>query len=93
MAGIADYKCDKCGFMDEYIDSISVAEKPPEICPKCNEGKMEKQFGFNGGIDFVGPGFYINDHGKHNWKKGKTDAQIADCLAPDKVTGKYKDPY
>jgi len=93
---IFDFKCSKCGFQDEYIESFSVPKemKAPKICPKCNEGEMEKQFSSkNIGIDFIGSGFFINDYGKHNWKKGKTPDQIADYLVPDKTTGRYKDPY
>lgn len=85
-----DYKCDKCEFMDEYNTSISVPKEmnPPEKCPKCQEGNMVQQFSVNQlGIDFIGPGFYINDYGKHAWKKNNSLNDQAKILAGE------KDPY
>lgn len=86
------YLCSECGFKEEYIESFSVAKENwhPEICPKCGIGKLESIFDMSGhsvGIDFVGSGFYINDHGKHNWRLGKTKDQIA------KVLSNQSDPY
>lgn len=91
-----DYKCNnkKCDFNDEYLDTPSCREDIPEICPKCKKGKLVKQFPdcSKTGFDFVGPGFYINDYGKHNWRKGKTAAEQAGYLVKGD-DGKYKDPY
>jgi len=89
---INTYKCDKCGFSDEYIESFSVSEdcKHPEKCPECKKGKMEKVFDMangHGGFDIVGPGCYLNDYGKHAWKKNLSkEDQI-------KVLKDNKDPY
>jgi len=90
-----DYCCDSCGFMDEYIIYKGLEEgKEPTECPKCKKGKMKRQFsvGKTVGIDFVGPGFYINDYGKHNWKKNLSIDDQSKVLAPD-ANGNYKDPY
>lgn len=77
-----DYKCCDCG---KTVEIITTIKKPPKKCEVCG-GKMEKLFSPNEniGIDFIGSGFYINDHGKHNWKKGKSDSEIADILNSDK---------
>jgi putative FmdB family regulatory protein len=89
---IYDFRCDKCGHIGEYIISPSVKDEIPEKCPKCNDGNFVKQFPNSFAFDIVGS-CYMNDYGKHAWKKGKTDSQISDYLVPDKATGKYKDPY
>lgn len=86
------YKCSECDFQDEYVESFSTSRKNwhPEVCPQCNKGKLEKIFDMAGhsiGIDFVGPGFFINDSGKHNWRQGKSKDEISKVLAGE------KDPY
>lgn len=90
-----DYKCDSCGFQDEYmVTSNAACGKEPGKCPKCKKGEMKRQFsvGKSLGIDFVGSGFYINDYGKHAWKKNLSDVDKAKVLSPD-ANGQYKDPY
>ena len=92
---LKDFKCNKCDFTDEYLIGATVKEGAEPIdCPKCKEGKMEKIWstGKSIGIDFVGPGFYINDYGKHAWKKRMNDEDLAKVLTPDH-NGNYKDPY
>lgn len=90
---IVDFRCDKCGFTDEYIIGSTNGGKAPDNCPKCNEGKMERLFSTNQvGIDFVGPGFYINDHGIHAWKKRLSPEDQVKVLNPDH-NGNYKNPY
>lgn len=84
-----DYKCNECGFMDEYCTGQSVpkAMNPPEVCPKCGKGKLEKQFSVQGqSFDIVGS-CYMNDYGKHAWKKNMSLDDQAKVL-----TGN-KDPY
>lgn len=83
------YKCNECGFTEEYVESFSTSKESwhPENCPKCKEGKLEKVFDMAGhsiAIDFVGSGFYINDYGKHNWKKGKSSEEISKVLSGEK---------
>jgi predicted nucleic acid-binding Zn ribbon protein len=86
------YKCSGCGFTEEYIEGAhtSIEMQHPEICPQCNVEKLEKVFDLTGhsiGIDFVGPGFYINDSGIHAWKKRMS---LED---QSKVLSGQKDPY
>lgn len=89
---INKYSCPDCGFIEEYIESFSVSKAlwHPEVCPKCNKGKMEKVFDMkdgHGGFDIIGPGCWLNDHGKHAWKKN---------LSPEdqvKVLKDNKNPY
>jgi len=89
---INTYKCTVCDFQEEYIESTSVAKENwhPDHCPKCIGGTLEKIFDLAGhsiGIDFVGPGFYINDYGIHNYKaRMSLDDQA-------KVMSGEKDPY
>jgi len=87
-----DYKCNKCGFTDEYIIGKTMAEgKEPDVCPKCNEGKMERQFSpTKAEADVIGGYDYI--YGKKNWKRNLSVADQAKVLSPD-INGNYKDPY
>jgi len=89
---INKYKCSDCEFTEEYVESFSTEKKlwHPEVCPKCNKGKLEKVFDLAGhsiGIDFIGPGFWINDNGIHAWKKHLSKEDQV------KVLKENKDPY
>jgi predicted nucleic acid-binding Zn ribbon protein len=88
---INHYKCNECDFEEDYVESISVPKSMfhPEICPQCNTGKLEKVFDMNngsGGFDIVGY-CYMNEYGKHNWKKNLNLSDQAKVLAGE------KDPY
>jgi len=88
---IFNYKCDstECDFKEEYIESFSIPKENwhPEICPKCNKGKLEKQFDLSGqSFDLVGD-CYLNTYGKHAWKKNMSASDQAKVLAGE------KDPY
>jgi putative FmdB family regulatory protein len=88
---INKYHCNSCDFEEEYIESFSTSKElwHPENCPKCNTGKLEKIFDMKdgkGGFDIIGFCF-MNTHGKHNWRLGKTQDEISKVL-----TGE-KDPY
>ena len=92
---IVDFRCDKCGFTDEFLISFSVEGAiAPTKCDKCTDGVMERLFstGKTIGIDFVGPGFYINDHGTHNWKARLSSDDQSKVLNPNE-NGVYKNPY
>lgn len=70
---INKYKCLECDFIEEYVESFSTSKENwhPEICPKCNKGNLEKVFDMSdshGGFDIIGS-CYLNDYGKHAWKK------------------------
>jgi len=93
-----DFKCnnEKCNHVEEHFagKDIGVVDPIPEVCPVCNEGKLEKQFSpARISFDIIGSGCYMNDHGKHAWKKNKSPTEIADYLTPNPETGRYKDPY
>lgn len=87
-----DFKCEACGFTDEYIVYSGLKDAVAPIgCPKC-KGLMTKQFGVNGfNFDLIGwsPD---NEHGKKNWKKRLSPDDQAKVLTPDH-NGKYKDPW
>ena len=85
------YKCPECDFKEEYIESFSTSKENwhPEICPKCNKGTLEKVFDMTnsrGGFDIIGS-CYMNDYGKHAWKK---NLGIEDQV---KVLKENKNPY
>lgn len=92
---VYNYKCNKCGFLDEYIIYKGLAEGvEPTVCPKCNEGKMERQFSIGKTMAFDIVGYcYTNVYGKKNWKRHLSLEDQAKVLTPDPITGKYKDPY
>ena len=63
-----DYKCNNedCDFIEEYYSGFSTPKdmEPPEVCPKCKEGKLEKQFSTDRqSFDVVGGYEYL--YGKH----------------------------
>jgi len=87
-----DFKCDKCGAVMEFNTnkSLPASMKPPEdgICPKCHEGKIEQLFSPTGiSFDIVGEGCYMNDYGKHAWKKNLSVKEQAEVLSGE------RDPY
>ena len=88
---IKSYKCDKCEFTEEYVESSSTSKEcwHPENCPECKEGKLEKLFDMKdsrGGFDIVGS-CYTNDFGRKAWKKNLSqEDQI-------KVLTQNKNPY
>jgi len=83
-----NYKCNNCGFTNEYTKSISVPKEmqPPKKCPKCKNGKMERQFSPQGqSFDVVGG--YDYQYGKKAWKKNMSVSDQSKVLAGE------KDPY
>jgi putative FmdB family regulatory protein len=86
---IFEYKCNECGYVEEFIESFSVSKENfhPNECPKCQKGKLERQFNVdNQTFDVKGGSSYHG--GKKDWKRNKTPDQIADVLAD-----KNKNPY
>jgi putative FmdB family regulatory protein len=76
---IFDYKCDKCGNVEEHISF-----KVPENCPKCLTGKFEQQFSPTRiSFDIIGS-CYMNDYGKHAWKRNMSVADQASVLTGEK---------
>jgi rubredoxin len=70
-----DYKCDKCGYVEEFIFSTSLPKPEiPEVCPKCSEGKLVYEFsiGHHGGFDVIGGYDYMYGK-KKNWR-GSSDS-------------------
>lgn len=83
-----NYSCTECSFTDEYNTnkSLPAAFHPPEFCPKCGKGKMEKQFSATG-ISFDVIGGYEYQYGKKNWKRNLSDNEKSKVLAGQ------QDPY
>ena len=88
---INTYKCNKCDFKEEYIESFSIKKENwhPEICPECNKGKLEKVFDYknsHGGFDIVGWCFE-NTQGKKAWKRNLSVSEQSE------VINGTRDPY
>ena len=66
------YKCQKCGKTQEVLQRFS--DPPLTTCPDC-QGKLEKQFSGQVGLQFNGSGFYITDYVRNN---GKSQSATAD---------------
>ena len=80
-----EFACTVCKYENEELVKQDLSDAP-HFCPKCG-AKLEKKFPNRFSMDFIGSGFYVNDYGKHNWKKGKSAGHIADVL------NNKKDPY
>ena len=91
---IYDFKCSntECDYKDEFIISPSVKDDIPEVCPKCEKGKLEKQFPNckNVGVDVIGG--YDYQYGKKSYRKNMSAMEQANLLVPNS-DGKYCDPY
>jgi putative FmdB family regulatory protein len=86
---IVDFKCSKCGHVEEVIIGATVAEKPSAVCPACG-GTMEQQFSAQGqSFDVIGG--YSYQYGKKSYVH-QSPEQRAKYLTPD-ASGKYKNPY
>jgi putative FmdB family regulatory protein len=88
---INTYKCPKCNFKNEYVESFSTSKNQwhPEFCPECGKSKLQKVFDYensHGGFDIIGS-CYLNDYGKHAWKKRLSETDQV------KVLKENKDPY
>ena len=86
---IYDYKCPECGYVNEYYTGISIpkAMQPPDTCPSCCKSKLERLFSPQGqSFDIIGS-CYMNDYGKHAWKKHN------DLDSQAKILSGEQDPY
>jgi putative FmdB family regulatory protein len=54
-----EYRCEKCGYTFEYLQSISA--KPLRRCPECG-GVLKRLIGAGVGFIFKGSGFYETDY-------------------------------
>jgi len=85
---INTYACSECDFKEEYVESFSISKDQwhPEECPKYKKGTLEKVFDMTdsrGGFDIIGS-CYMNDHGKHAWKKRLSDEDKVKVLRDNK---------
>jgi len=60
-----DYKCEKCGFEFEELQTMSAPALTD--CPKC-KGKVKRLIGGGSGVIFKGKGFYSTDYKKSGAK-------------------------
>jgi putative FmdB family regulatory protein len=77
-----DYKCNKCGFVNEYNTNKSLPKefRPPKKCPECKEGKMEQQFSAqNQSFDVING--YEYEYGKKAWRKHMSTVDRARVLS------------
>lgn len=54
-----DYKCENCGHLFEYFQSM--ADDPLKTCPDCKQDNLKRLIGGGMGVIFKGSGFYVND--------------------------------
>ena len=54
-----DYKCENCGHLFEYFQSMT--DEPLKSCPDCGKDELKRLIGGGMGIIFKGSGFYVND--------------------------------
>lgn len=85
-----DYKCKSCNKTFEYNTNKSLPKtmQPPidDICVACG-GDLEKQFSVQRqSFDIIGY-CYMNEYGKHAWKKNMSTSDQAEVLMGN------KDPY
>ena len=79
-----DFKCNKCDFKDEFNTTIP-SMAPPDVCPKCSKGKLEKQFTTKGQSFEVIGGF--------EYQYGKKARYFKDPLFRAKAINGEVDPY
>jgi len=81
------YKCNRCGFLDDFIVGATTGMSEPKRCPSCEAvDSMEKQFSMKG-ISGEVVGGYEYQYGKKAWKRNMSSMDKASVLAGD------KDPY
>ena len=78
---IYEYRCDACGYEDEYLQKMSDA--PLTVCPECGKAAFTKLMSA-AGFHLKGSGWYVTDF-KNPPKKG------AEKKSDDKSTAKAED--
>lgn len=78
-----DYKCSACGFQEEYSTNTCLPKEmlPPENCPKCKEGKLQKLSSYAGQSFDPGRYSYEYTYGKKAWKRNMSPSDQAKVLA------------
>lgn len=80
--------CSKCNHIDDTMYSIKVFDENATMeCPKCNEKTWERQFVGTTAFELNGPGWYVNDYGKHAWRNNLSHSDQAEVLLGN------RDPY
>ena len=79
-----DYECKKCGLVFEAFNISYDLKNAPTECPECN-GEIIKLMSAPA-FDIIGY-CYMNEYGKHAWKKHMNKHEKAEVLRG------VKDPY
>jgi putative FmdB family regulatory protein len=75
------YKCDACGFTNDYIVGGVNGKSAPTLCTSCNaENTMKKQFSAKGVSGEVVGGFDY-EYGRKSWKRTASIAEKGAILA------------
>ncbi len=84
-----EYKCDKCGYVFEELQSMN--EDPLTTCPRCN-GSVQRLIGPGAGLIFKGSGFYLTDYKKSNSSPATTSGSNGSTSTkkPEPATPKAK---
>jgi putative FmdB family regulatory protein len=88
---IYEYRCPN-GHTFELFQKMS--EAPPDACPTCNAGPVEKVL-YPVAVHFKGSGFYSTDYGKGSRKKPTKEGdgageKAAETKPAEKATGDSK---
>ena len=82
------HSCIKCKHTDDIMYSVRIFDENAIMdCPECKEHTWERVFVGTGAFRLDGEGWYVNDYGKHAWKKNLSMSDQADVLLD------LKDPY
>ncbi len=87
-----DYKCENCGHLFEYFQSM--ADDPLKTCPDCKQDSLKRLIGGGMGVIFKGSGFYVNDAKKSSSTskplKDKTPKASSGCEGCSKAKDSSK---
>ena len=82
-----EYVCRACGHEFERFQKMT--EDPVQVCPECDEQRVERRISTGGGIVFKGPGFYATDYRKTPPSGGEKES--SDGGAKSETSGGKKD--
>ena len=84
---IYEYRCQECGFQDEYLQKVS--EPPMTVCPSCGKASFRKLLSA-AGFQLKGSGWYATDF-KGSGKPAKSVDKAGDKPdAKGESTGEQK---
>jgi len=74
---IYEYRCDACGYQNEFLQKLS--EDPIKTCPECRSGQFSKMV-TAAGFQLKGSGWYATD-----FKNGSKPAATTEAKSKDET--------